>query len=122
VTATLLATDGTPFTDESVEWTFGSTQSSADKINQTSTTTNASGVATTTVTLACVAGERTVTATSAGVSGSGVLSITSIALPRTSTLPDNGPTVDLSIGTFLALFAVLAGGAIIVRRIVSGPR
>lgn len=122
VTATLLATDGNPFSGEPVDWTFTSSPSSADKINDTSTTTNSSGVTTTTVTLACVVGNRTVTATSGEASAGAVLGITSAGLPRTSTLPDGSPAGNLPIATIFALLAVLAGSGIIVRRFASSPR
>jgi hypothetical protein len=121
VTATLLATDGTPFAGEPVTWTFSVTPSGADKIDPSSTITDSSAVATTTVTLACVDGDRRITATSDGVSGSAVLSLAAIGLPRTSTLPA-APAGDPAIETLLALIAVLAGGVIMVRRIVSSPR
>ena len=122
IRATLLATDGTPFTGEPVDWTFSSSPSSADKINSTPTITNASGVATTTVTLACVVGNRTITATNGEMSASAVLGITSAGLPRTSTVPDGSPVGNLPIATILALLAVLAGGVIIVRRFALSPR
>lgn len=116
------AADGNPLIGESVDWTFSVTPSSADRINTTPTITNSSGVATTTVTLACVAGNRTLTATSGEASGGAVLSITSAGLPRTSTLPGSGPAGELPLGMIFALLAVLAGSAIIVRRVASSPR
>lgn len=122
VTATLLDVAGQPFTGETVTWAITSSPSSADRVNQATSTTNASGVATTTVTLACVAGNRTVTATSGEISAGAVLAITAAGLPRTTTLSDNGPAGGLPIPTILALFAVLAGGAIIIRRVASSPR
>lgn len=120
--ATLIATDSTPFTGESVDWTFSSSPSSGDTINSTPTITNSSGVATTTVTLACVVGNRTITATNGEVSAGAVLAITSAGLPRTSTVPDGSPLGNLPIATLLALFAVLAGGVIIIRRFALSPR
>jgi hypothetical protein len=122
VTATLISTDGDPFTGETVKWKFSSTPSNSDKINKTPTTTNSKGVAKTTVTLACVAGNRRVTATSDGISAGAVLSVTSAGLPRTSTLPGGNPAGDLPIGMILALFAVLIGGGIIIRRVATSPR
>lgn len=121
VSATVLDGAGLPIEGQPVDWTFTSSPSTADKINSTPTTTNASGVATTTVTLACVAGNRTVTATADEVSAGAVLGITAAGLPRTSTL-DGSPLGDLPIGMILALLAVLAGGGIMVRRIAFSPR
>lgn len=120
VRATLLDVNGVPFSAETVTWAITSSPSSADRVNDTSTTTNSSGVTTTTVTLACVAGNRTVTATSGGMSAGAVLGLTSAGLPRTSTLPSD--PAGLPIGTILALLAVLAGSGIILRRVASSPR
>lgn len=122
VTATVVDASSKLIAGQPVDWSFTSSPSSADKINATPTTTNASGVATTTVTLACVAGNRTVTATADGVSAGAVLGITAAGLPRTSTAPDGSPVGNLSIATILALLAVLAGGGIIVRRLAFSPR
>ncbi len=122
VTATLLDVGGKPFTGETVKWKFTSTPSSADKINKTPTTTNSAGVTKTTVYLACVAGNRKITATSAGMSAGAVLSLTAAGLPRTDTLPGTDPAGDFSLGTLLALLAVLAGGGIMIRRIATSPR
>lgn len=123
VSATVLEVESdSPIEGQSVAWTFTSSPSSKDKINSTPTTTNASGVATTTVTLACVAGNRTVTATADDISAGAVLSITSAGLPGTSTMPDGSPANSLPIPMILALLAVLAGGGIIVRRFAFSPR
>jgi hypothetical protein len=122
VTATVLDANGSPIAGQPVDWSFTSSPSSADKINSTPTTTNASGVATTTVTLACVVGSRTVTATADAISAGAVLGITSGGLPNTSTTPGGSPVGNLSIATILALLAVLAGGGIMVRRFAFSPR
>jgi hypothetical protein len=122
VTATLVDASGNPIAGQSVDWSFTSSPSSADKINSTPTTTNASGVATTTVTLACVVGSRTVTATAGTISAGAVLGITSGGLPNTSTTPGGSPVGNLPIATILALLAVLAGGGIMVRRFAFSPR
>ena len=74
MTATVLDSHGLPVDNLAVVWTFGAGQVSGDQIGTTSTTTNASGVTTTTVTLACIAGNRTVVATAAPASGRFVIS------------------------------------------------
>ncbi len=122
VTATVVDAASKVIDDQPVDWTFTSSPSSEDTINSTPTTTDANGVAATTVTLACVAGNRTVTATADGVSAGAVLGITAAGLPRTSTAPDGSPVGNLPIATILALLAVLAGGGIIVRRLAFSPR
>jgi hypothetical protein len=144
VAATVLDANGNPIALQLVVWSFTSSPSSADKINSAPTTTNASGVATTTVTLDNVPGNRTVTATADGMSADAVitcvgavlgitapgpitapgavLGTTAPGLPNTSTTPDGSPVGNLSIATVLALLAVLAGGGIMVRRFAFGPR
>lgn len=122
VTATVSDSEGSLIEGQPVDWAITSSPSPADTINSTPTTTNASGVATTTVTLACVAGNRTVTATADDISAGAVLGITAAGLPRTSTAPDGSPVGTLPIATILALLAVLAGGGIIVRRFAFSPR
>lgn len=122
VTATVLDAASDPIDGQPVDWTFTSSPSSKDTINSTPTTTNASGVATTTVTLACVAGNRTVTATADDISAGAVLSVTAAGLPGTSTTLDGSPVGNLPIATILAVLAVLTGGGIMVRRIAVSPR
>src|SRR5450759_662374 len=97
VTATVVDAAGKLIAGQPVAWSFTSTPSTADKINTTPTTTNASGVATTTVVLACVAGNRTITATADGVSAGAVLSVTATGLPNTSTLPGETPAQNLPV-------------------------
>lgn len=118
VTATVVDAAGKLIAGQPVAWAFTSTPSTADKINTTPTTTNASGVATTTVVLACVAGSRTIRATADAVSASAVLSVTAAGLPNTSTLPGETPAQNLPlIGTLLAVLAMAAGGVLALRRI-----
>jgi hypothetical protein len=118
VTATVADATGKLISGQPVAWSFTSTPSTADKINTTPTTTNASGVATTTVVLACVAGSRTIRATADAVSASAVLSVTAAGLPNTSTLPGETPAQNLPvIGTLLAVLAMAAGGVLALRRI-----
>jgi len=118
VTATVVDAAGKLIAGQPVAWAFTSTPSTADKINTTPTTTNASGVATTTVVLACVAGSRTIRATADAVSAGAVLSVTAAGLPNTSTLPGETPAQNLPvIGTLLAVLAMAAGGVLALRRI-----
>lgn len=122
LSATVVDASSHPISGQPVAWAITSSPSSGDKVNATPTTTDANGVATTTVTLACVPGSRTVTATADAITGSVVLSLTAAGLPRTSTVPDGSPAGSLPIGTLLALLAVLGGGGIIFRRIAFSPR
>ena len=122
VSATIVDSAGKPIEGQPVAWTSGSTPSSADQINSTPTTTDANGVATTTVTLACVAGNRQIRATADDVSGGAVLGVTASGLPRASTVPDGAPTGTPPIVPLIAVLAVLVGAGILVRRLVLNPR
>jgi Bacterial Ig-like domain (group 1) len=122
VHATALDIEGKPIEGQPISWAFTSTPSSKDKVNSTPTNTNASGVATTTVTLGCVVGSRTLTATGDLIRASGVLSVTSGGLPGTSTALVSDTSGQLPIGPLLAILALLAGCGIIVRRLVFDRR
>ncbi len=118
VTATILDASGAPVADQSVAWSFDTTQSASDGINKTPTMTNAQGVAATTVTLGAVSGERRIRATAGDVSGAGVVDQTCISLPRTDTLPASAPAGGVPIGLGLVLvLAGLVGGAVALRRL-----
>jgi hypothetical protein len=128
VTATVVDATGTPIPKKLVDWSFASKPSRLDTINASQTPTNASGVATTTVKLACVPGSPNLRATADAVTGSAVLGVsatgavlgvTSGSLPNTSTLPGETPAPqDLPvIGTLLAMLTMAAGGGLILRRI-----
>ena len=119
---TVLNATAQPIAGQPVGWAITSTPSSKDTVNTTPTITNASGVATTTVTLACVVGQRIVTATGDDVSFGAVLSVTSGGLPVTATTLDGSPVGNLPIAPILAVLAVLAGSGIILRRFILGLR
>lgn len=115
VRVTVLNAAGKPIAGQPVDWTI-TAASSKDTINGTPTMTDASGVATTTVTLDCVVGQRTVRATADGVSGESVLAVTSASLPVTTATVDGSPISNLPIAPIAAFLAVLAGAGIIVRK------
>jgi hypothetical protein len=122
VTATIVDAAGAPISGQPVDWSFESSPSSSDTINRSPTNTNADGVATTTVVLACVAGDREIRATADDVSASAVLGVTAAGLPNTSTLPGQAPgPQDLSLaGMLIAVLAIAAGGALTLRQISFG--
>jgi hypothetical protein len=122
VSATVVDASSNPIAGQAVHWSFGSSPSTADTVSPTQTTTNADGVATSTVTLACVAGDRTVIATADAIIGAAVLGVTMGGLPRTSTESVPGPVGNLPILTMFAALAVLVGGGGIVRRLAFSPR
>ena len=123
MTATILDAAGKPVAGQSVDWALVTTLSSSDKVNKTPTITNSSGVATTTVTLACVEGSRPVRATAGAVSAQAVLGVTVGGLPNTSTLPVGAPTGPgaLLVATILAL-AFVTGGGLTLRRLAATNR
>jgi hypothetical protein len=130
--ATALDVNGNPIEGQPVHWSFSSSPSNKDRIRPRTSRTDANGVATTTVTLACVAGQRTLTAAAdkaranavltVGVPtfGGAVLGVT--GLPGTSTAFDGGPASRLPLASILAVLAVLAGGGVIGRRLALRPR
>jgi hypothetical protein len=128
--ATALDVTGAPIQGQPVHWGFSSTPSHRDTIKPRSALTNANGVATTTITLACVAGPRTVTAAAdkarasavLNIATGGVLGLTSAGLPNTSTALVGEATDDPPAALLLALLAMLAGGGIMLRRLALGPR
>jgi hypothetical protein len=120
VRATVLDASAKPIADQPVIWSFTSTPTSADKILDRRTRTNANGVAKTKVVLACVPGSRRLRAQADDVFGSAILNVTAAGLPRTSTLPVEAPIrSDLQmLGTLLALLALAAGGGFALRQIL----
>jgi hypothetical protein len=69
LTATVLDSSGKPVASRAVAWSFGAGRVDGDQFGKASTTTNAQGVTTTTVTLACVAGDRIIVATASPATG-----------------------------------------------------
>jgi hypothetical protein len=112
VDATSTAIDGQP-----VAWSYSSSPSSADALDPPQSITNASGAATTTVTLANVAGNRTVTATADAISAGAVLVVICGGLPGTSTEAADFPAEAIPM---LTILAALIGGGIAARRFAPG--
>ena len=109
VTAIILDAGGHPVDNRAVVWSIGTGKVAGDQVVTVSTMTNATGVATTTVKLACVVGNRTIIATSDTMTGQVVLGITAIGLPPTSTAPDATPMWPYALtilGICVAFFAV----------------
>lgn len=108
---------GRPIEGQPVEWSFLSGDVTGDTILDTNTTTNATGVASTQVQLACV--PHTVTIQAMADLASGTLALTSSGegLPRTDTaLASSLPA------TVLAALAVIAGSGLILRRLAAERR
>jgi hypothetical protein len=132
--ATALDLNGEPIGGQRVHWALKSTPSHQDTIKPRSSITDENGVATTTITFACVVGERTVTARAdkvrasavLNISAGGVVSFTSqvrgvISLPNTSTVAE-APANGVPIAGILGMLAALAGSGLILRRFMLGRR
>jgi hypothetical protein len=116
VTATVLDGGGIAVDGRDVVWTFGAGMHTGDHIVLPTTTTNASGVTSTTVVLACIVGNRTIVATATPASGQVVLGITLAGLPLTGTSPDSTPLWPY----VLALLGICLGSFMIGRRVLQG--
>jgi len=110
VASTFLDLEGLPVGGLSVKWSFLTSQSPDDAINDTNTVTDADGVATTTVTLAAIPGDRTIGVTSDDVTASMVVSPScpGTALPRTSTVAPEAPSTSVIALVASAIVVVLA--------------
>jgi hypothetical protein len=125
VSATILDTSGTAVPGVEVTWTLKTVVSSQDAIVDVTTTSDANGVATTSVYLDCIVGERQVEARAGTAIGGAVLGITTAGvaagtggtggLPNTSTPPSQTPPLMLAV----AGFAVVLGGVMGIRSIVA---
>lgn len=109
VTATILDVDGAPVDELAVAWAFVTTQSADDTVGTTPTMTDATGVATTTVSLGAANGERTIRATAGDVSASVVVTGVCGGLPRTSTAAPAPPAASLGLVALLLASGLLAG-------------
>jgi hypothetical protein len=130
LTATFVDANGLPVSALSVDWSFVTSPSASDRLNKTPTTTDSTGVATTTVTLGPVSGNRTIKATAGTVSATAVLSAScghsGGVLPNTSTLPAETAPGQASpfLGMLLALLALVfaVSSGLTLRRLASTRR
>ena len=115
VTASVVDMDGNPVAGQVVKWTLEKAVNSTDTIGAESTT-NASGMATTPVTLAPVGTERTVVATAGAVSGSAVIdALCGEFLPITSTAPVQPGSDVLPLLLLIVLAFSIAGASAVFR-------
>jgi hypothetical protein len=118
--AHIVDTNGNPFTGEIITWSFNSGNIVGDRLSPTSSTTDASGNATTLVTFGCPGSSTTSSRVLdiQGVSGEAVgsltITVTVKGLPSTSTDPLGGTS---TAAVLAAALAVLLGGWIILRRL-----
>jgi hypothetical protein len=116
VTATVRDKNNKLIAAQPVTWSWVSRVSGKDVINTIHSTTNAKGVAKTTVNLACVPGSRRIRAKADDVHNGTVLNVTAAGLPRTSTLAPSMPApAEPLLGTLLALLALAGGGGLALR-------
>jgi hypothetical protein len=90
MTATVLDASGNPVAGQKVVWSLGTGQQAGDQVGTVSSTTNAAGQATTTITLTCTPADRTVvatanSATSQIVLGGGIFVLAVTATPAIAT-------------------------------------
>lgn len=117
VTALLETTGGAVIDGRLVTWSFVSGNVSGDSILQATSTTNASGIATTHVQLACSPHGAVLGAVSDTISGTVTITTSGTSLPRTDTAPASSfPTI------VLAALAVLFGTGIMLRRFATARR
>jgi hypothetical protein len=122
MSATVQDIGGKLIEGQPVAWAFVSGNIAGDVIASTSTTTNAGGVATTTVTFACSARTVTMSVLADAASGSFVTVLSGAALPRTDALASSSaPASSIPLIAFAAL-AVLLGSATILLRLTRGRR
>jgi hypothetical protein len=117
ISATIQETGGALISGQPVAWSFSAGAIAGDKILTANSTTNASGVASTQIQLACSAHSVTVAAVADDVTGTVVVQSSGKGLPRTDTAPT---TSFLAIA--LAALAVLVGSGAILRRMALGRR
>jgi hypothetical protein len=123
VTATIVDTTGAPVAGQTVAWSFVTSQSALDKINETPTVSDSIGVATTTVTLGAASGARRIRATAGDASGETVVSPSCGGLPSTSTLPAETPGQDRPLAAmFLVALAFAVGSGLTLRRLATTSR
>lgn len=121
MSATVQDIGGKLIEGQPVAWAFLSGNIAGDVIASVSTTTNASGVATTTVQFACSAHTVTMSVLADTATGSFVTVISGAALPRTDTFATSAPASSIP-GFALAGLAVLLGSATILLRLSRGRR
>lgn len=117
VTAVVQDVSGALIEGQPVTWSFVSGNLSGDTILTVTSTTNASGVATTRVQFACSPHSVTIGALADDANGTVVVATSGKGLPRTDVAPS---TSFLTIA--LAALAVLIGSGTILRRMALGRR
>ena len=119
VSAVIDDAKGAPVTDQPVTWSFVSGSLAGDKFLSTSTTTDATGMASTKVVLSCVAHTVVIGAVAGIVSGTVSVTTTGAGLPRTDVANESGTP---GIALALAALAVLVGSGTILRRFAADRR
>jgi hypothetical protein len=117
ISATVAQTGGGLISGQPVAWSFSSGNITGDQILTASSTTNANGVATTQIQLACTAHSVTVAAVADSITGTVVVQSSGKSLPRTDTAPTSS-----FLAIVLAALAVLVGSGAILRRMALGRR
>lgn len=117
ISALVQETGGALIEDQSVDWSFSSGSVTGDSILTATSTTNASGIATTKAQFACSPHTVVIGAVADEISGTVVVDVSGKALPRTDTAPASSFPAML-----LAAIAVLIGSGTILRRFATDRR
>lgn len=111
ITAQVQDVSGNLIAGQPVQWSMVSGNITGDTILDTTTTSNASGIASTQVQFACTPHSVTFGVLADQASGTLVLSVSGQGLPRTDTAPETS-----TLAMMLAALAVLIGSGTILRR------
>ncbi|MCJ7712677.1 MAG: Ig-like domain-containing protein [Chloroflexi bacterium] len=117
VTALVQETGGALIEGQSVSWSFQSGNVSGDKVLTATSTTNASGVATSQIQLACSPHSVVLGAVADEITGTTTIASSGEGLPRTDTAPTSS-----SLALLLAGMAVLVGAGMMLRRLALARR
>jgi hypothetical protein len=117
VSALVQETGGALIEGQSVDWSFESGNVTGDSIIRATSTTNASGIASTTVQFACSPHSVVLNAVADETTGTATIAVSGEGLPRTDTAPASS-----SLGIALAALAVLVGSGMMLRRLALGNR
>jgi len=117
ISATVEDLAGDPIEGQPVTWSFVSGNVAGDVILDTTTTTNANGVATTQVRVSTTPHTVTILAQADDASGTIVIDLRCAGLPGTNTAPESS-----AMAMILAAFAVLLGAGAILRRFATAAR
>ncbi len=117
VSALIQETGGGLIEGQPVAWSFESGNVSGDSVLTATSTTNASGIASSKLQFACSPHTVVLNAVADEITGTATIVVSGEGLPRTDTAPTPS-----SLGMLLAAVAVLVGSGVILRRLALARR